>query len=235
MLLGTRIYYLLCTRYFYRNVTIDITELNHALHVFSILNEDVLGWGECSGFVDTKLLVLMRCAIDFQTLAQNHWLLQLPSFRVRSALSNHEEILSSCLASMHILTFKRLQFQHLEVHWISLGWLDTFKESVILDASYRYLYLSLVYGCLQYCFFLGYIFVLLRAKVIHPLKCVPFPLRLGAESIMGAGASADAKNLSLLTKFLCTRVSSCYGSALHGRRNQFGIVYNIPHVSSLHD
>ena len=144
MLLGTRIYYLLCTRYFYRNVTIDITELNHALHVFSILNEDVLGWGECSGFVDTKLLVLMRCAIDFQTLAQNHWLLQLPSFRVRSALSNHEEILSSCLASMHILTFKRLQFQHLEVHWISLGWLDTFKESVILDASYRYLYLSLV-------------------------------------------------------------------------------------------
>ena len=43
MLLGTRIYYLLCTRYFYRNVTVDITELNHALHVFSILNEDVLG------------------------------------------------------------------------------------------------------------------------------------------------------------------------------------------------
>lgn len=217
MLLGTRIYYLLCTRYFYRNVTIDITELNHALHVFSILNEDVLGWGECSGFVDTKLLVLMRCAIDFQTLAQNHWLLQLPSFRVRSALSNHEEILSSCLASMHILTFKRLQFQHLGIHWISLGWLDTF------DASYRYLYLSVVYGCLQSCFFLGYIFVLLRAKVIHPLKCVPFPLSLGAESIMGAGASADAKNLSLLTDFSCTRVSSCYGSALHGRRNHLGL------------
>lgn len=166
-------------------------------------------------------LVLMRCAIDFQTLAQNHWLLQLPSFRVRSALSNHEEILSSCLASMHILTFKRLQFQHLEIHWISLGWLDTFKESVILDASYRYLYLSVVYGCLQY--WIGYIFVLLRAKVIHPLKCVPFPLSLGAESIMGAGASADAKNLSLLTEFLCTRVSSCYRSTLHGRRNHLGL------------
>lgn len=43
MLLGTLTDYLLCTRYFYLNATIDITELNHALHVFSILNEDVLG------------------------------------------------------------------------------------------------------------------------------------------------------------------------------------------------
>ena len=102
---------------------------------------------------------------------------------------------------MPLLTIKLLE-----------GWLDTFfNESVVLDASYRYLNMdTVVYGCLLFLPWLLLCFASSRGDPSSQRCSFSFLVSLGAELIMGAGASADAKNLSLLTEFLSTRVSGCY-------------------------
>lgn len=103
----------------------------------------------------------------FQIWAQNPWHLAAPIVSSAKCLvASHEEILSSCLATMHIT---HIQAFVISASWNSLNFIRVtgHLEWICVPWCFLHLYLSVVCGCLQYCFFLGYIFVLHRAKVIH--------------------------------------------------------------------